>query len=305
MKWFSKLKEGLKKTSGKLTDSISKIFTHKKIDAETLEELEDILIQADLGINVTTKIIQRFEKEKVEKEATPSEIQALIADEIENTLSPHQKELSASPAKKPFVIIMAGVNGSGKTTTCAKMGWRLAEKGMRVRLAACDTFRAAAVEQLEVWAKRLNIPVSKGALNIDPASLAFDAYKAAEKEGEDVLIIDTAGRLHTNQNLMAELEKIIRVLKKIDPTLPHEVFLVLDATIGQNARVQLEAFRKTADITGLVMTKLDGTARGGVLVGLTEEFKLPIYFIGTGETKEELHPFDAKDFSKALVGLGE
>lgn len=305
MKWFSKLTKGLKKTSGKLTESISKVFTHKKIDAATLEDLEDILIQSDLGINVSTKIIQRFEKEKVSKEATTAEIQSLIADEIEKVLQPHQKELKIDTEKKPYVMIMAGVNGSGKTTTCAKVGWQLKEQGLQVRLAACDTFRAAAVEQLAVWADRLHIPLSKGTLNTDPASLAFDAYKEAEKEGADVLIIDTAGRLHTNQNLMAELEKIMRVLKKINPNLPHEIFLVLDATIGQNTRVQLEAFQKIVPISGLIMTKLDGTARGGVLVGLTDTFKLPIYFIGTGEAKEELHSFNAKSFSHALVGLGE
>ena len=301
MNWFSKLRDGLKKTSSNIT----KVFTHKKIDATTLEELEDILLQSDLGINATTKIVERFRKERIEKEAAPIAVQTLIADEIEKNLSPYQKELKIPSSQKPFVILMVGVNGSGKTTTSAKMGWQMQQKGHKVRLVACDTFRAAAVEQLDIWAKRLGIPLSKGEPNADPASLAFDAFQMAEKSKEDVLIIDTAGRLHTNHNLMAELEKILRVLKKIDPALPHEVFLILDATIGQNAKAQLEAFKKSAPITGLIMTKLDGTAKGGVLVPLTEEFKLPIHFVGTGETKEELHPFNAKDYARALVGLGE
>jgi fused signal recognition particle receptor len=303
MSWFSKLTAGLKKTSETLTSNVTKIFTHKKIDAATLEDLEEILIQADLGLPVATKITERLRKERVEKEASVTQIQELMADEIAHILSPYQKQLPHPLPQKPFVILMIGVNGSGKTTTCAKLAHQLKSQGLSVAIAACDTFRAAAIEQLEVWGNRLHIPVIKRALGADPSALAFDAYQEAVKEKYDVLLIDTAGRLHTNQNLMAELEKIQRVLKKIDAHLPHESFLVLDATIGQNAYVQLEAFRKVAPLTGLIITKLDGTARGGVVVGITEQYKLPLYYIGVGESKDDLQPFEAESFSKAIVGL--
>ena len=303
MSWFSKLTAGLKKTSETLTSNVTKIFTHKKIDAETLEDLEDILIQSDLGLPVAHKITERLRKEKVEKEASIDQIQTLMADEIAQILLPHEKQLPSPLSHKPFVILLIGVNGSGKTTTCAKLAYQLQTQGLSVAIAACDTFRAAAIEQLEVWGNRLNIPVIKRSLGADPSALAFDAYKEAEKENYDVLLIDTAGRLHTNQNLMAELEKIQRVLKKINPDLPREAFLVLDATIGQNAYVQLEAFSKVTPITGLIITKLDGTARGGVVVGITEKYKLPLYYVGVGESKDDLQPFEAESFSKAIVGL--
>ena len=303
MNWFSKLTSGLKKTSNNLTDNLTKIFTHKKIDAETLEDLEDVLIQADLGVSVAARISDRLRKEKVEKKASIERIQELMGDEIFQILSPYEKQLSDKPSHTPLVILMAGVNGSGKTTTCAKMGYQLKEKGFSVGIAACDTFRAAAVEQLEVWGKRLDIPVIRRDLGADPSALAFDAYKIAQKEKYDILLVDTAGRLHTNKNLMSELEKIVRVLKKIDPLLPHETFLVLDATIGQNANIQVESFNKSIPLTGLIITKLDGTARGGVVVGITEKYKLPLYYVGTGESKDDLHPFRADAFSKALVGL--
>lgn len=303
MSWFSKLTAGLKKTSETLTSNVTKIFTHKKIDAATLEDLEDILIQADLGLPVATKITERLGKERVEKETSVPQIQQLMADEMAQILAPYEKQLAHPLPQKPFVILMIGVNGSGKTTTCAKLAHQLKSQGLSVAIAACDTFRAAAIEQLEVWGNRLHIPVIKRALGADPSALAFDAYQEAVKEKYDVLLIDTAGRLHTNQNLMAELEKIQRVLKKIDTNLPHEAFLVLDATIGQNAYVQLEAFSKVAPLTGLIITKLDGTARGGVVVGITEKYKLPLYYIGVGESKDDLQPFEAESFSKAIVGL--
>lgn len=303
MSWFSKLTSGLKKTSETLTTNVAKVFTHKKIDAATLEDLEEILIQADLGISVATQITDRLRKEKVEKETSLTQIQELMAEEMTRILGPYEKQLPHPLPHHPFVILMAGVNGSGKTTTCAKLGYQLKNQGLSVAIAACDTFRAAAIEQLEVWGNRLSIPIIRRDLGADPSALAFDAYKEAEKEKYDVLLIDTAGRLHTNQNLMAELEKTQRVLKKIDPSLPHEAFLVLDATIGQNAYVQIEAFKKAVPLTGIVVTKLDGTARGGVVVGLTEKYKLPLYYVGVGESKEDLQPFDAAAFSKAIIGL--
>lgn len=303
MSWFSKLTAGLKKTSETLTTNVAKVFTHKKIDAETLEDLEDILIQADLGLSVSMQITNKLRKERIEKEASIEQIQELMAGEIAHILSPYAKQLPSPLPKKPFVILMIGVNGGGKTTTCAKLAYQMKNKGLSVAVAACDTFRAAAIEQLEVWGGRLTIPIIKRDLGADPSALAFDAYKEAEKEGYDVLLIDTAGRLHTNQNLMAELEKIQRALKKINPDLPHEAFLVLDATIGQNAYIQIETFSKAVPLTGLIITKLDGTARGGVVVGLTEKYKLPLYYIGVGESKDDLHSFEAESFSKAIVGL--
>jgi fused signal recognition particle receptor len=303
MSWFSRLTSGLKKTSETLTNSVTKIFTHKKIEASTLEELEEILIQADLGVSVATKITDRLRKEKVEKETSVEQIQELMAEEITRILTPYEKQLPSPLPHRPFVLLMAGVNGSGKTTTCAKLAYQLKNQGLSVAIAACDTFRAAAIEQLEVWGNRLNVPIIRRELGADPSALAFDAYKEAEQEKYDVLLIDTAGRLHTNQNLMAELEKIQRVLKKINPQLPHEAFLVLDATIGQNAYVQIEAFSKSVSLTGLVITKLDGTARGGVVVGITEKYKLPLYYVGIGESKDDLQPFHASSFSKAIAGL--
>ncbi|HCI48576.1 MAG: signal recognition particle-docking protein FtsY [Alphaproteobacteria bacterium RIFCSPHIGHO2_01_FULL_41_14] len=303
MSWFSKLTSRLKKTSETLTSSVTKIFTHKKIDAATLEDLEETLIQADLGVSVATKITTRLSKEKVEKETSVTEIQELMADEIAQILIPFEKKLPLLSSKKPFVILMAGVNGSGKTTTCAKLAYQLQTQGLSVAIAACDTFRAAAIEQLEVWGHRLSIPIIRRNLGADPSALAFDAYKEAEKKGYDVLLIDTAGRLHTNQTLMAELEKIQRVLKKIDAHLPHESFLVLDATIGQNAFIQIESFGKSVPLTGLVITKLDGTARGGVVVGITEKYHLPLYYVGVGESKDDLQPFHAVSFARAIVGL--
>lgn len=302
MNWFSKLTSGLKKTSETLTTSVTQIFTHKKIEAATLEELEEILIQADLGVSVATRITDRLRKEKVEKDISVDQIQTLMADEIAQILQPYEKQLSSPLPHSPFVIMMTGVNGSGKTTTCAKLAYQLKNQGLSVAIAACDTFRAAAIEQLEVWGNRLSIPIIRRDLGSDPSALAFDAYKEAAAQKYDVLLIDTAGRLHTNQNLMAELEKIQRVLKKIDPQLPHEAFLVLDATIGQNAYVQIEAFSKSVPLTGLVMTKLDGTARGGVVVGITEKYKLPLYYVGVGESKDDLQPFQAVPFAQAIVG---
>lgn len=303
MSWFSKLKDGLQKTSSTFTENLTKIFTHKKINGQTLENLEDLLLQADLGVQATVTILRDLQSEKVQKEATVLEIQQQLAKTLEKIMRPAEGKLAVEPTSKPHVILMIGVNGSGKTTTTAKMAWQLKDKGLKVRLAACDTFRAAAVEQLQTWADRIHVPLSKSKLNGDPASLAYEAYEIARKQTEDVLILDTAGRLHTNQNLMAELEKIIRVLKKIDASLPHEVLLVLDATVGQNARTQLEAFQKFAPISGLIMTKLDGTARGGILVSLFESSKLPIYYIGVGETKEDLQTFNAKAYAQALAGF--
>lgn len=303
MKWFSKLKDGLKKTSSTFTDNLTKVFTHKKINAETLEDLEDILLQADIGVTATSKILKDLQSDKVKKEATVTDIQRQLATTITQIMAPAEGHLQIQSAQKPHVMLMIGVNGSGKTTTTAKLAAQFKEKGLKVRLAACDTFRAAAVEQLETWAKRIDVPISKAQLNSDPASLAYSAYETAQQNKEDLLIIDTAGRLHTNHNLMAELEKIIRVLQKLNPDLPHDTLLVLDATVGQNARTQLDVFQKSAPITGLVMTKLDGTARGGILVSLFEDKKIPIYYIGVGESKDDLQPFQAQAYAQALSGL--
>ncbi|MFN7662973.1 MAG: signal recognition particle-docking protein FtsY [Alphaproteobacteria bacterium] len=303
MNWFSKLTSGLKKTSETLTTNVSQLFTHKKIEDATLDDLEDILIQADLGLSVASRITQHLRKERVEKDISIDQIQDLMANEIGQILQPYEKQLPSPLPHHPYVILVMGVNGSGKTTTCAKLAHQLKSQGLSVAIAACDTFRAAAIEQLEVWGQRLSIPIIRRDLGADPSALAFDAYQKAATKNYDVLLIDTAGRLHTNQNLMAELEKIQRVLKKIDPQLPHEAFLVLDATIGQNAYVQIEAFGKSVPLTGLVITKLDGTARGGVVVGITEKYKLPLYYIGVGEGQYDLQPFSAPSFARAIVGI--
>lgn len=299
--WLSRLTEGLKKTSDALSEKITKIFTHTTLDPATLEDLEDVLIQGDLGVATAGRIIDALRRQKVEKEATAQDIQNKIAEAIAADLSPYVKTLDTNH-HTPHVIMMVGVNGTGKTTTCAKVACGLQQQGKSVAIAACDTFRAAAVEQLEIWGKRLNIPIIKGGLGADPAGLAYDAYAEAVRQHYDVLLIDTAGRLHTNDNLMAELGKINRVLKKVHPDLPHDCFMVIDATIGQNAYTQLDLFQKIAPITGLIITKLDGTARGGVVVGLTDRFKLPLYAIGVGEAAEDLLPFNAQSFASALAG---
>ena len=300
--WFRRLSHGLAKSSRSLTGSIGAIFTQRRLDAATLEELEDVLIQADLGVEMTSRIVKAVATGRYDKEIEPDEVKAILAGEVAKVLKPVEVPFNFG-AEKPFVILVVGVNGSGKTTTIGKLGAIAAAEGFSVMLAACDTFRAAAIEQLTVWGSRIGAKVIARPTGADAAGLAFDAMREAKAEASDILIIDTAGRLQNKANLMAELDKIVRVIKKQDAAAPHAVLLVLDATTGQNAISQADAFSKVAGVTGLIMTKLDGTARGGILVAIAERFKLPIHAIGVGEGIEDLQPFDANAFSRAIAGL--
>ncbi|MFZ5673925.1 MAG: signal recognition particle-docking protein FtsY [Pseudomonadota bacterium] len=302
--WFGRLRDGLSKSSRSLTGSISAIFTKRKLDEATLEELEDALIQADLGVETTGRIIKAVSAGRYDKEIEPEEVKAILAGEVAKVLKPVEVPFNFG-TRKPFVVLVVGVNGAGKTTTIGKLGAIAAREGHSVVLAACDTFRAAAIEQLTVWGKRIGAKVISRPTGADAAGLAFDAMKEAREDGADILFIDTAGRLQNKANLMAELDKVVRVVKKQDETAPHAVLLVLDATTGQNAVSQADAFTKVAGVTGLIMTKLDGTARGGILVAIAERFKLPIHAIGVGEQIEDLQPFDADAFSRAIAGLAE
>lgn len=301
--WFQKLKQGLSRSSSALTDGISSIFTKRKLDATMLEELEDILIQADLGVDTAMAITERLSEGRYDKEIEPEEVRAILSEEVEKVLEPVARPLDLNRGKSPHVVLMVGVNGTGKTTTIGKLSQKLASEGKTVMLAAGDTFRAAAVEQLKIWGQRTGAEVVAGDTGADAAGLAFDAMKAAMEKDVDVLLIDTAGRLQNKTELMDELEKVIRVIKKLDPDAPHDVILTLDATTGQNALNQVEIFGKVAGVTGLVMTKLDGTARGGILVAIAAKNQLPVHFIGVGEGVEDLEPFSAKDFASAIAGL--
>ncbi|MCK2055380.1 signal recognition particle-docking protein FtsY [Methylobacterium sp. 37f] len=301
--WWSRLTGGMKRTSSALTERVTGLFTKRKLDADTLEELEDALIQADFGIETAMRISEAVGKGRYEKGISPDAVREILATEVERALTPVAIPFSIDTTKKPFVILMIGVNGAGKTTTIGKLAMKLKAEGHSLMLAAGDTFRAAAIEQLKVWGQRTQTPVIARAQGADAAGLAFDAYEAARAQGTDVLLIDTAGRLQNKAGLMAELEKILRVIRKIDPEAPHAVLLVLDATVGQNALSQVELFSKAANVTGLVMTKLDGTARGGILVALAAKFGLPVHFIGVGEGVEDLEPFEARDFARAIAGL--
>ena len=301
--WWQRLKDGLSRTSSQLSTQITDLFTKRKLDATTLEELEDVLIQADLGVDVAARIAAAIGKGRFEKEIGSDEVRSVLASEVEKILTPVAHPLVVDSTKKPFVIMMVGVNGSGKTTTIGKLASKLRREGKSVMLAAGDTFRAAAIEQLKVWGERNRVPVVAREPGADSAGLAFDALTKARAAGTDVLMIDTAGRLQNKTALMAELEKIVRVLRKIDAEAPHAVLLVLDATVGQNALSQVEIFGKVAGVTGLVMTKLDGTARGGILAAIADRFGLPVHFIGVGEGVDDLEPFTARDFSRAIAGL--
>jgi fused signal recognition particle receptor len=302
--WFSRLKDGLSKSSKSLTGSITAIFTKRKLDAATLQELEDTLIQADLGITVAERIIKEVATGRYDKEIDPEEVKAILASEVAKVLKPVEVPFNFG-AEKPFVILVVGVNGSGKTTTIGKLGAIAKGEGFKVKFAACDTFRAAAIEQLTIWGKRIGAETISRPPGSDAAGLAFDAMKAAQADSTDILFVDTAGRLHNKTYLMDELDKVVRVIRKYDAAAPHAVLLVLDATTGQNALAQAEAFTKVAGVTGLIMTKLDGTARGGILVAIAEKFRLPIHAIGVGETIDDLQPFDAEAFSRAIAGLEE
>ena len=300
--WFSRLKEGLSKSSKTITGSITAIFTKRKLDKETLQELEDTLIQADLGIAVAERIIKAVSVGRYDKEVDPEEVKQILADEVAKVLKSVEVPFNFG-SEKPFVILVVGVNGSGKTTTIGKLGSIAASEGYKVMFAACDTFRAAAVEQLTVWGNRMGAVTKSAPTGADSAGLAFDALKQAREDGTDILFIDTAGRLQNKAYLMDELDKVVRVIKKQDEAAPHAVLLVLDATTGQNALAQAEIFTKVAGVTGLIMTKLDGTARGGILVAIAEKFKLPIHAIGVGESIDDLQPFDALAFSRAIAGF--
>ena len=301
--WWTRLTSGMKRTSSALSERVTGLFTKRKLDATTLEDLEDALIQADFGLETAMRVSEAVGKGRYEKGISPDEVRAILATEVERALDPVAIPLTVDAAKKPFVILTVGVNGAGKTTTLGKLASKLRAEGRTVMLAAGDTFRAAAIDQLKVWGARTGTPVVRGAQGAEAAGLAFDALKQASAAGTDVLLIDTAGRLQNKAGLMAELEKIVRVLRKQDPDAPHATLLVLDATVGQNALSQVELFSQAAPVSGLVMTKLDGTARGGILVALAAKFGLPVHFIGVGEGVEDLEPFAARDFARAIAGL--
>ncbi len=303
LSWFQRLKNGLSRSSASLTEGISSIFTKRKLDASMLEELEDILIQADLGVDTAMAITDRLSDGRYNKEISPEEVRAILSEEVEKVLVPVAKPLDLDTGKKPHVVLMVGVNGTGKTTTIGKLSQKLCSEGKTVMLAAGDTFRAAAVEQLKIWGERTGAEVIARDTGADAAGLAYDAMKEAQAKGVDVLLVDTAGRLQNKAELMDELEKVIRVIKKHDPEAPHTVLLTLDATTGQNALNQVEIFGKVAGVTGLVMTKLDGTARGGILVAIAAKHAMPVHFIGVGEGVADLEPFSAKDFASAIAGM--
>lgn len=300
--WWRRLSAGLKRTSNSIGSAVADLVTKRKLDGAMLEDIEDVLLRADLGTEVAARIAEAVGKGRYDKSVSAEDVQNIVAAEVEKVLAPVAQPLVIEATHKPFVVLVVGVNGSGKTTTIGKLAAKFSGEGRKVMLAAGDTFRAAALEQLKVWGERTKSPVVARAQGSDSASLAFEAMEAAKNDGRDVLLIDTAGRLQNKTELMIELEKVVRVIKKVDASAPHAVLLVLDATVGQNALSQVDAFHKTAGVTGLVMTKLDGTARGGILVALSSKYKLPVHFIGVGEGVEDLSPFTAKDFAKAIAG---
>ena len=299
--WFSRLKAGLTKTSTKLSDGIASVFTKRKLDADTLQELEDLLIQADLGVETAVRITEAVAKGRYERGISADDVRAVLAREVEMVLGPVAQPLRLDADLQPQVILVVGVNGTGKTTTIGKLAARYVQDGKKVMLAAGDTFRAAAIDQLKIWGERTGAAVVARDVGADAAGLAFDALKAAREGGYDVLLIDTAGRLQNKHALMAELEKVTRVIRKLDPAAPHSVLLVLDATTGQHALNQVAVFRERVGVTGLVMTKLDGTARGGILVAIAAKFGLPVHAIGVGEGVDDLQAFDAGEFARAIA----
>ena len=300
--FFSRLKEGLQRSTQKLTDGLTTVLVHRRLDDAALEQMEDVLVSADLGPAVAQKIIRGFRAARFGDQVTGAEVRAALAREIAAILEPVAKPLVLDPQRRPHVVLVVGVNGTGKTTTIGKLALQYARDGVRPMLVAGDTFRAAAVEQLQIWGERTGAPVIAGAANSDAAGLAFNALTQARAEGAGVLLIDTAGRLHNKSALMEELQKIIRVLRKQDASAPHSVLLVLDATTGQNAVQQVRVFRELVAVTGLIVTKLDGSAKGGIVVALAEEFGLPIHAVGVGEQAGDLRPFEAADFAQGLVG---
>jgi fused signal recognition particle receptor len=300
--WWQRLSGGLRRTSSGIGSAINDLVGKRKLDSAMLDDIEEVLIRADLGVDVAARIAGAVGEGRYDKAITPGEVKAVLAAEVEKVLAPVARPLVLGDAK-PFVILVVGVNGSGKTTTIGKLAAKLRAEGRKVMLAAGDTFRAAAIDQLRIWGERTGARVIATTPGADAAGLAFDALEAARADGADVLLVDTAGRLQNKAALMDELEKIVRVMKKLDPAAPHAVLLVLDATVGQNALSQVEAFANSAGVTGLVLTKLDGTAKGGILVAIAARFGLPVHFVGVGEAVEDLAPFDARAFSRALVGI--
>jgi fused signal recognition particle receptor len=302
--WFSRLKSGLSRSAARLTENVGSLFVKRRLDDEALEELEETLIAADLGVAAARRIVGDFRKTRFGKEVTSEEVKQALADSIAAILDPVARPLIIDRALKPHVVLVVGVNGTGKTTTIAKLGQQYRDQGLSCTFVAGDTFRAAAVEQLQVWADRtgagLAAPAKPGA---DAAGLAFDALTAARAAGTDVLLVDTAGRLHNKSALMEELRKVVRIIKRVDETAPHSVLLVLDATTGQNAIQQAKVFSEMVNVTGLAVTKLDGSAKGGVVVALAQEFAIPVHVVGVGEKAADLRPFEARDFARSLMGV--
>ena len=301
--WLGRLRAGLGKSSEKLTGSIGALFRGRKLDQAALDELEEALIMADIGVTTAAKLASAIAKTKFDKEVTEDEIKRALADEMTTILDTVVAPLTINPTNKPHVVLVCGVNGSGKTTTIGKLANQFKSEGKSVMLVAGDTFRAAAVEQLQIWGERSGCEVISGKHVGDAAGLVYGAYEEAKTAGIDVMMVDTAGRLQNRKDLMAELEKIIRVIKKIDDSAPHTTLLVMDSTIGQNAHSQVETFKEMVNISGLVMTKLDGSARGGVVIGLAEKFGLPVHAVGVGEGIDDLKPFESKAFAHSLMGL--
>lgn len=301
--WFQRLRAGLSRTSSQLTGQITALFTKRKLDDQTLQDLEDLLIQADLGVETALRITDTLASERYGKDVSGEDVSRIMAAEIVKVLKPVAKPLQLDLSHKPHVILVVGVNGTGKTTTIGKLASKLSGSGLKVMVAAGDTFRAAAIEQLKIWADRTKSTFVATKIGADASGLAYDAFQQAKADGTDVLIIDTAGRLQNKKELMDELEKIVRVLGKLDPEAPHTVLQTLDATTGQNALNQVEIFRNVAGVNGLIMTKLDGTARGGILVAISAKHKLPVYFIGVGEGVDDLEPFEAEEFAQAIAGI--
>ena len=305
MSFWEKLGLGLKKSSTKITEGLSDIFNKRRLDDSTLEELEELLLSSDLGVSATTALIKDFAAKKQDKDLSDAEIRKLLATDIEKILKPSEVQFTVDSGKKPYIILMIGVNGAGKTTTIGKLAAKLQAEGKQVSFIAADTFRAAAVEQLKAWAFRLSVRIFSGPDGCDSAGLCYDGINAALKNGDDVIFIDTAGRLQNKSALMEELKKIVRVIQKIIPDAPHSTLMTLDATTGQNAVSQVQAFRELIGIDGLVVTKLDGSAKGGVVVAIAQETQLPIYFVGVGEKIEDLDVFKAQDYAESLLSINE
>jgi fused signal recognition particle receptor len=301
--WFARLRAGLGKTSSKIAGAIEDVFRGGRLDDAALEELEDILITADLGVATAAKLSAELAKNRFGKDVSAEEVKNALAEHIETLLEPVAKPLEPADGQKPFVVLVCGVNGSGKTTTIGKLAKNFSDNGRKVMMAAGDTFRAAAIEQLQVWGERTGAPVIARETGSDSAAVAFDAITKAKAEGADILFVDTAGRLQNKKHLMEELQKVIRVMRKVDEGAPHAVLLVLDATVGQNAHSQVETFLEAVKVTGLVMTKLDGSAKGGVVVALAEKFGLPVHAVGVGEQADDLRAFNPRDFARGLMGL--